>query len=170
MTPVTISINEANFPSNPDPSQLRNTYVRLREAAITLNRSRGQYVGQVRRLSNQIISLEADFQAEITELRNFAESAGVDLQQSAELNRVIQGYAQVVSDLQTAADEVQDAFEIYEGRAFTGINSIPNLINAIKRFVKTWLNVKLFSKENNEIIGEINSSNKGGLQQGDVDS
>ena len=94
----------------------------------------------------------------------------MDLQQSAELNRVIQGYAQVVSELQTAADEVQDAFQIYEGRAFTGINSIPNLINAIKRFVKTWLNVKLFSKENNEIIGEINSSNKGGLQQGDVDS
>ena len=73
------SIKEAQFPSNPSSGELRKKYGELRDAAQFLSRSRGQYRGQVVRLTSRITEMEA-------ELREFATAAEMTLRQKAELD------------------------------------------------------------------------------------
>ena len=69
------SIREGQFPSNPSSGELRKKYSELREAAQFLSRSRGQYRGQVVRLTSRITEMEV-------ELRQFASAAEMTLAKS----------------------------------------------------------------------------------------
>ncbi|ABB34313.1 hypothetical protein [Synechococcus sp. CC9605] len=76
------SIKEAQFPATPSSGELRKKYGELREAAQFLSRSRGQYKGQVTRLTTRITEMEC-------ELRQFASAAEMTLRQKAELDNLL---------------------------------------------------------------------------------
>ena len=82
------SIREGQFPSNPSSGELRKKYGELRDAAQFLSRSRGQYRGQVFRLTSRITEMEV-------ELRQFASAAEMTLRQKAELDNVLLKYHDV---------------------------------------------------------------------------
>ena len=67
-----------SFLPNPKPTDLRSNYEHLRRAAISLNRSRGQILRQVRERDLQIEQLRA-------ELQSFSKDAALDYQEKAQL-------------------------------------------------------------------------------------
>ena len=133
------SIKEARFPSNPSPGELRKRYGELRQAAQFLSRSRGQYKGQVTRLSTRITEMEA-------ELREFATAAEMTLRQKAELDNLILKYHDVFEGFELAGDELENAWNNYQGRVWRG-NAITELLDAVTTFIKSWLTAKKAKKE-----------------------
>ena len=107
------SIKEAQFPSNPSPGELRKRYGELRQAAQFLSRSRGQYKGQVTRLTTRITEMEG-------ELREFATAAEMTLRQKAELDKLMLKYHDVFEGFELAGDELEDAWNNYQGRVWRG--------------------------------------------------
>ena len=135
MAPAPISINERNFPVAPSPSQLRNTYSRLRDTAITLNRSRGNYIGQCERQQKAIAALNQ-------QLSDFQVTAALTFTQKAELNRIIDSYAQIFEELEVAGDDLTAAVNAWNIRNWRGVAAIPQLLDAINRFIRTWVKAK----------------------------
>jgi len=135
MAPALISINERNFPVAPSPGQLRNTYSRLRDTAITLNRSRGNYIGQCERQQKAIAALTQ-------QLADFQNTAALTFAQKAELNRIIDSYAQVFEELEGAGDELIIAVNAWNIRNWRGVAAIPQLLDAVNRFIRSWLKAK----------------------------
>ena len=133
------SIKEAQFPSNPSPGELRKRYGELRQAAQFLSRSRGQYKGQVTRLTTRITEMEG-------ELREFATAAEMTLCQKAELDKLMLKYHDVFEGFELAGDELEDAWNNYQGRVWRG-NAITELLDAVTTFIKSWLAAKKAKQE-----------------------
>ena len=133
------SIREGQFPSNPSSGELRKGYGELRQAAQFLSRSRGQYKGQVTRLTTRITEMEA-------ELREFATAAEMTLRQKAELDNLMLKYHDVFEGFELAGDELEDAWNNYQGRVWRG-NAITELLDAVTTFIKSWLAAKKAKQE-----------------------
>ena len=133
------SIREGQFPSNPSSGELRKRYGELRQAAQFLSRSRGQYKGQVTRLTTRITEMEA-------ELREFATAAEMTLRQKAELDNLMLKYHDVFEGFELAGDELEDAWNNYQGRVWRG-NAITELLDALTTFIKSWLTAKKAKQE-----------------------
>ena len=134
-----ISIKESQFPANPPSSALRKKYVELRDAAQFLSRSRGQYKGQVTRLNTRINEMEV-------ELREFATAAEMTLRQKAELDQLLLKYHDVFEGFELAGDELENAWNNYQGRVWRG-NAITELLDAVTTFIKSWLTAKKAKQE-----------------------
>ena len=133
MAPFT-SIGKS-FPANPelDCATLRTTYDELRAAAITVNRSRGQFIRQVRERDLQIASLEK-------ELTSYANDAALDYQEKAQLLSILGKYRDVFAAMETAGDELIEGMREYDtgARRYYGGSPIRRLIHAVRAFVKAW--------------------------------
>ena len=133
------SIKESQFPSNPSSGELRKKYGELRDAAQFLSRSRGQYRGQVVRLTSRITEMEV-------ELRQFASAAEMTLRQKAELDNVLLKYHDIFEGFEIAGDELEQAWQTYQGRQWRG-NAIADLLNAVTQFIHSWLSAKKAKRE-----------------------
>ena len=134
-----ISIKESQFPANPPSSARCKKYVELRDAAQFLSRSRGQYKGQVTRLNTRITEMEV-------ELREFATAAEMTLRQKAELDQLLLKYHDVFEGFELAGDELENAWNNYQGRVWRG-NAITELLDAVTTFIKSWLTAKKAKQE-----------------------
>lgn len=121
------------FPIDPSEAELRSSYKHLRKAAISVNRSRGQYIRQVRERDQIIEKLEAD-------LLGFTKDAQLDFQEKAQLLSILQRYKEVFSQLEKAGDEMVEGVEDYrKGRGtFQGARPLARLISACYAFVQAW--------------------------------
>lgn len=124
-----------SFPANPelDCATLRTTYDELRAAAITVNRSRGQFIRQVRERDLQIASLEK-------ELTSYANDAALDYQEKAQLLSILGKYRDVFSSMEVAGDELIGGLHDYDygSRPFSGGSPFSRLIAAVRAFAKAW--------------------------------
>ena len=118
------SITEPRFPSNPEPQVLRKTYNDLRKTAISINRSRGQ----IRADRDRQLSIVAEQQEK---LREFAEQSGLLLRQKAELNKILNGYAESLETVERASEELEVAIDEFKG----GISSWQKLFQAFTNFI-----------------------------------
>ena len=128
MAPFPISITEPNYPRNPEHSQLRTLYGKLRADAVTLVRSRAQYVGLVGRQQEHIVALQQ-------ELAQFSSEMELTLRQKAKLNEIINGYADVISQLEEAGNTLTNAVE---STGWRGAFSMSDLMTAVRSFVAAW--------------------------------
>ena len=121
------------FPVDPIEADLLKTYKQLRKAAISVNRSRGQYIRQVRERDQIIEKLEA-------ELLGFTRDAQLDFQEKAQLLSILQRYKEVFSQLEKAGDEMVEGVEDYKtgSRTFQGARPLARLIAACYAFVNAW--------------------------------
>ena len=118
------AITEPRFPMNPQPQALRKTYSDLRKTAISINRSRGQIRADRDRQLAIVAKQEND-------LRAFAEQAGLLLHQKAELNKILNQYAESLETVERAGEELEVAMEDFKG----GLASWQKLFAALSRFV-----------------------------------
>ena len=81
------------FPLNPEPGNLKKEYDHLRKAAITVNRSRSQYIRQVKERDLLINQLQ-------DEITTYANDASLDYQERAQLLRILTKYRDVFSTLE----------------------------------------------------------------------
>ncbi len=109
---------------NPEPQVLRKTYSDLRKTAISINRSRGQIRADRDRQLAIVAKQEND-------LRAFAEQAGLLLHQKAELNKILNQYAESLESVERAGEELEDAMEDFKG----GLASWQKLFSALSKFV-----------------------------------
>lgn len=121
------------FPVTPEPSDLRKQYDHLRKAAITVNRSRSQYIRQVRERDQLIDQLQE-------EISNYAKDAKLDYQERAQLLGILTKYRDVFSSLEKAGDEMIEGVEEYQkGRgSFQGARPIQRLLAACYAFMRAW--------------------------------
>ena len=118
------AITEPRFPMNPQPQALRKTYSDLRKTAISINRSRGQIRADRDRQLAIVAKQEND-------LRAFAEQAGLLLHQKAELNKILNQYAESLETVERAGEELEVAMDDFKG----GLASWQKLFAALSRFV-----------------------------------
>ena len=137
MAPFPITIAEPNYPRNPETSQLRGLYQRLRSDASTLVRSRAQYVSLVSRQQEQITCLQQ-------ELAQFSSDMELTLQQKARLNHILDGYADVIDQLEKAGDTLTAAVD---GNGWRGAFSFSALMEAVRAFSIAWKAAMARSKE-----------------------
>ena len=109
---------------NPQPQVLRKTYSDLRKTAISINRSRGQ----IRADRDRQLAIVAKQE---NELRVFAEQSGLLLHQKAELNKILNQYAESLETVERAGEELEFAMEDFKG----GLSSWQKLFSALSRFV-----------------------------------
>lgn len=121
------------FPVNPEPSALRKNYDHLRKAAITINRSRSQYIRQVRERDTLIDELQQ-------EITTYASDAQLDYQERAQLLGILTKYRDVFSSLEKAGDEMVEGVEEYQkgARDFRGGFPIQRLVAACYAFIRAW--------------------------------
>lgn len=121
------------FPLEPTPQELRGSYNRLRKAAISVNRSRGQYIRQVRERDQIIDKLNAD-------LLSFTRDSQLDFQEKAQLLSILQKYKEVFSALEKAGDEMVEGVEEFRTgrRSYQGARPLARLIAACYAFVQAW--------------------------------
>lgn len=135
-----ISINRQRYPQHPG-ADVMHLYIRLYDEAQFLNRSRGQYVGMVERQREHIASLQA-------ELLQFKEDMALTLQQKAELNRILDGYADVIGELEKAGTALSDT---YDKNGVWGVFSLSTLVEAVGAFVGTFRLAMQQAKEVREV-------------------
>ena len=109
---------------NPDSQVLRKTYNDLRKTAISINRSRGQ----IRADRDRQLAIVVEQQEK---LRAFADQSGLLLRQKAELNKILNQYAESLESVERASDDLETAMEDFKG----GIASWQNLFAAFSRFM-----------------------------------
>ena len=118
------AITEPRFPKNPESQVLRKTYNDLRKTAISINRSRGQ----IRADRDRQLAIVVEQQEK---LRAFADQSGLLLRQKAELNKILNQYAESLESVERASDDLETAMEDFKG----GIASWQNLFAAFSRFM-----------------------------------
>ena len=64
-------------------------------------------------------------------LREFAEQSGLLLRQKAELNKILNGYAESLENVERASEELEDAIDDFKG----GITSWQKLFSAFTKFL-----------------------------------
>ena len=109
---------------NPDSQVLRKTYNDLRKTAISINRSRGQ----IRADRDRQLAIVVEQQEK---LRAFADQSGLLLRQKAELNKILNQYAESLESVERASDDLETAMEDFKG----GIASWQKLFAAFSRFM-----------------------------------
>ena len=121
------------FPVKPEPSDLRKQYEHLRKAAITVNRSRGQYIRQVKERDVLIDQLQE-------EISSYANDAKLDYQERAQLLGILTKYRDVFSSLEKAGDEMVEGSNEYQKGAgtFQGARPIQRLLAACYAFMRAW--------------------------------
>ena len=90
------AITEPRFPKNPESQLLRKTYNDLRKTAISINRSRGQ----IRADRDRQLAIVVEQQEK---LRAFADQSGLLLRQKAELNKILNQYAESLESVERAS-------------------------------------------------------------------
>lgn len=130
------------FPADPTPATLRTTYEELRAAAITVNRSRGQFIRQVRERDQQIERLEA-------EVETFAREAAIDMQERAQLLAIVGKYRDIFAAMEKAGDDMVNGVDEYDTgrRAYYGGGHIARLLTACRAFVAAWRQMKEMGTE-----------------------
>ena len=118
------AITEPRFPKNPESQVLRKTYNALRKTAISINRSRGQ----IRADRDRQLAIVVEQQEK---LRAFADQSGLLLRQKAELNKILNQYAESLESVERASDDLETAMEDFKG----GIASWQKLFAAFSRFM-----------------------------------
>ena len=118
------AITEPRFPKNPESQVLRKTYNDLRKTAISINRSRGQ----IRADRDRQLAIVVEQQEK---LRAFADQSGLLLRQKAELNKILNQYAESLESVERASDDLETAMEDFKG----GIASWQKLFAAFSRFM-----------------------------------
>ena len=121
------------FPVKPEPSDLRQQYDHLRKAAITVNRSRSQYIRQVKERDVLIDQLQK-------EISSYANDAKLDYQERAQLLGILTKYRDVFSSLEKAGDEMVESIEEYQKGpgTFQGARPIRRLLAACYAFMRAW--------------------------------
>ena len=121
------------FPLNPEPGNLKKEYDHLRKAAITVNRSRSQYIRQVKERDLLIDQLQ-------DEITTYANDASLDYQERAQLLRILTKYRDVFSTLEKAGDEMVEGVEEYRKGpdSFQGARPIQRLLAACYAFMNAW--------------------------------
>lgn len=121
------------FPTKPEPSDLRKQYEHLRKAAITVNRSRGQYIRQVKERDVLIDQLQE-------EISSYANDAKLDYQERAQLLGILTKYRDVFSSLEKAGDEMVEGINEYQKGpgTFQGARPIQRLLAACYAFMRAW--------------------------------
>jgi len=121
------------FPLKPGPADLRQQYDHLRKAAITVNRSRSQYIHQVNERDVLIDQLQE-------EIRNYANDAKLDYPERAQLLGILTKYRDVFSSLEKVGDEMVEGIEEYQKgrRSFQGARPIQRLLAACYAFMRAW--------------------------------
>lgn len=140
------------FPADPTPKTIRTTYQELRAAAITVNRSRSQYMSMLRKRDDQqkvIIELQ-------NELASFAADAQMALEEKARLNVIVDKYADIIGQLETAGDELVESISEYDRGAVTiqGFRPIRRLLSSCRAFMAAWRSAK-------ELAANIEDTNNG---------
>lgn len=137
------------FPANPTPKTIRTTYQELRAAAITVNRSRGQYISQYNDQKKMVIALQ-------NELASFAADAQMALEEKARLNVIVGKYADIIGQLETAGDELVESITEYDRGAITiqGFRPIRRLLSSCRAFMAAWRSAK-------ELAANIEDTNNG---------
>ena len=125
------------FPLKPEPADLRKHYDHLRKAAITVNRSRGQYIRQVKERDVLIDQLQE-------EIRNYTNDAKFDYQETAQLLGILNKYRDVFASLEKVGDEMVVGIEEYQKgrRSFQGARQIQRLLAACYAFMRAWKEAK----------------------------
>jgi len=145
-TPVYPHIGRV-FPANPSPATLRATYNDLRQAAISVNRSRAQIQRREREVTEALRA----------ELRAFAQDAELALREKAKLNAIIGKYTDVIAALETAGDELVAGLGDYDGHVtMRGVHPIRRLMTAVRAFIAAWQAAK-------EMVAEVDDTNNGVL-------
>lgn len=140
------------FPANPTPKTIRTTYQELRAAAITVNRSRGQYISMLQKRDDQ--------QKVITELQcelaSFAADAQMALEEKARLNVIVGKYADIIGQLETAGDALVDGVSEYDRGAINlqGFRPIRRLLSSCRAFMAAWKSAK-------DLAANIEDTNNG---------
>ena len=80
------------------------------------------------------------------ELREFATAAEMTLRQKAELDQLLLKYHDVFEGFELAGDELENAWNNYQGRVWRG-NAITELLDAVTTFIKSWLTAKKAKQE-----------------------
>lgn len=125
MPPIAITRNR--YPQQPGRETLR-LFNQLFDEAQYLNRARGQYKGIVERQRTHIAELQG-------ELQQFSKDMALTLQQKAELNKILLGYADVIGELEKAGSTLENAFE--QNGAW-GLFSGSALVEAVRAFIQTF--------------------------------
>ena len=131
---------------NPQPQVLRKTYSDLRKTAISINRSRGQ----IRADRDRQLAIVAKQE---NELRVFAEQSGLLLHQKAELNKILNQYAESLETVERAGEELEFAMEDFKG----GLSSWQKLFSVISRFVGFLRNSRQNSRSAPKVITDGSS-------------
>ena len=122
-----IAITRSRYPQQPGRDTNR-LYSQLFDEAQYLNRSRGTYKGIVERQRTHIAELQG-------ELQQFSDDMALSLQQKAELNKILLGYADVIGELERAGSTLEDAFE---QNGSWGLFSVSALVEAVRAFIQTF--------------------------------
>ena len=135
------AITEPRFPKNPESQVLRKTYNDLRKTAISINRSRGQ----IRADRDRQLAIVVEQQEK---LRAFADQSGLLLRQKAELNKILNQYAESLESVERAGDDLETAMEDFKG----GITSWQKLFAAFSRFMALLRNSRQGARTNPKVI------------------
>ena len=131
---------------NPQPQVLRKTYSDLRKTAISINRSRGQIRADRDRQLAIVAKQEND-------LRVFAEQSGLLLHQKAELNKILNQYAESLETVERAGEELEVAMEDFKG----GLASWQKLFAALSGFVALLRNSRQNARSAPKVITDGSS-------------
>lgn len=136
------SINERNFPSQPTPKSLRETYSLLRSTAQSINRSRGQYISQLQKKDLAIEALR-------NEIFEYAKQANLDYQEKAHLLGIMTKYSEIFESMEKAGDDLVNGAETYRNGigSYSGGRPFADLIQAVYRFMTTWRKAKEMSQQ-----------------------
>ena len=129
LMPLPLSVTESEFPRYPSDDQAVRLWPKLRERASQAVNSRGWYMGEVQRQRTHIAELQQ-------ELRRFSEEMSLTLQQKAELAHIIDGYAEVMGELEAAGNTLVETFDGANG--WKGVFSMSALLEAVQAFINTW--------------------------------
>ena len=140
------AITEPRVPMNPQPQVLRKTYSDLRKTAISINRSRGQIRADRDRQLAIVAKQEND-------LRVFAEQSGLLLHQKAELNKILNQYAESLETVERAGEELEVAMEDFKG----GLASWQKLFAALSGFVALLRNSRQNARSAPKVITDGSS-------------
>ena len=105
-----------DFPSQPTPKSLRETYSLLRSTAQSINRSRSQYISQLRKRDLVIEDLH-------NEISDYAQKANLDIQEKAHLLGIMAKYSEIFESMEQAGDDLVNGAETYRngiGQYFGG--------------------------------------------------
>ena len=147
ITPVAKSvqgIRECVYPKNPESSKLRETYNRLRKAAIGISISRGIYHSKLSKAKAENDQFRLRIEQMVAEETLSKQRIANLLREMQEMGKVFEALESAGDNLTGEMDEYDNPskpVDIYRGKPIFGI------LRAARRFRQAWL----YAKEVNDI-------------------